>query len=264
MLASRFIAARAVCFANSPRALCPKRSPPIYRPTAPTRPKVFARSSCARRGAAPRDGSANGLRSFFARRRSRSLAGRPVDIKSVGAQMRLYPQNNVAEKRLLFTPQYFDPRERALLAERLFGDFVFLDIGASVGGYALFVAAHGGRSAREFWRSSRCRKYSNASSTISTRTPSPMSKRSPARWPIATARSRCSSMRTTAARPRCGSSARMRGGRNCAFPARACCRCCCEEGYERVDAIKLDIEGAEDLVLDPFFRDAPPVALAAV
>jgi hypothetical protein len=30
-----------------------------------------------------------------------------------------------------------------------------------------------------------------------------------------------------------------------------------EEGYERIDAIKLDIEGAEELVLEPFFRDAP-------
>jgi len=30
------------------------------------------------------------------------------------------------------------------------------------------------------------------------------------------------------------------------------------EGLARVDAIKLDVEGAEDLVLDPFFRDAPP------
>jgi FkbM family methyltransferase len=30
------------------------------------------------------------------------------------------------------------------------------------------------------------------------------------------------------------------------------------EGLTHVDAIKLDVEGAEDLVLDPFFRDAPP------
>jgi hypothetical protein len=29
------------------------------------------------------------------------------------------------------------------------------------------------------------------------------------------------------------------------------------EGYVKLDAIKLDIEGAEDLVLDAFFRDAP-------
>ena len=86
---------------------------------------------------------------FFLRSMAiKSLGGRPVDIESLGAKMRLYPQNNVAEKRLLFTPQYFDPQERALLAERLDGDFVFLDVGASVGGYALFVAAHGGPRAR--------------------------------------------------------------------------------------------------------------------
>ena len=58
--------------------------------------------------------------------------------------MRLYPQRNVAEKRLAFTPQYFDAPERALLAERLKGEFVFLDVGASVGGYALFAARFGG------------------------------------------------------------------------------------------------------------------------
>jgi FkbM family methyltransferase len=32
--------------------------------------------------------------------------------------MRLSPFHNVCEKRILFTPQYFDPLERAILAER--------------------------------------------------------------------------------------------------------------------------------------------------
>ncbi len=78
----------------------------------------------------------------------RSLRGRPVDVVSLGARMRLNPHHNVAEKRLLFTPQYFDAPERALLAERLKGDFVFLDVGASVGGYALSIAALAGPRAR--------------------------------------------------------------------------------------------------------------------
>ena len=78
----------------------------------------------------------------------RSLRGRPVDVVSFGARMRLYPHKDIAEKRLLFTPQYFDPRERALLTERLKGDFVLLDIGASVGGYTLAVAAVAGPRAR--------------------------------------------------------------------------------------------------------------------
>ena len=30
-----------------------------------------------------------------------------------------------------------------------------------------------------------------------------------------------------------------------------------EEGYAKIDAIKLDVEGAEDLVLDPFLSAAP-------
>ena len=79
---------------------------------------------------------------------TRSLRGRPVDVVSLGARMRLYPHNNSAEKRLLFTPQYFDPRERAFLVARLKGDFVFLDVGASVGGYALAIAAISGPRAR--------------------------------------------------------------------------------------------------------------------
>jgi hypothetical protein len=29
------------------------------------------------------------------------------------------------------------------------------------------------------------------------------------------------------------------------------------EGFSHVDAVKLDVEGAEDLILDPFFRNAP-------
>jgi hypothetical protein len=78
----------------------------------------------------------------------RSLDGRPVDIESLGAKMRLYPDGNVCEKRVLFTPQYFDPLERALLAERLRDGFRFIDIGANIGAYSLFVAANAGPSAR--------------------------------------------------------------------------------------------------------------------
>ncbi|MGO4815997.1 hypothetical protein AB4156_41560, partial [Cupriavidus sp. 2MCAB6] len=44
-----------------------------------------------------------------------SLAGQPVDIEALGVQMRLHPDGNVCEKRVLFTPQYFDPYERELL-----------------------------------------------------------------------------------------------------------------------------------------------------
>ena len=31
-----------------------------------------------------------------------------------------------------------------------------------------------------------------------------------------------------------------------------------EEGFDTLDALKVDVEGAEDLVLDPFFRSVEP------
>ena len=36
------------------------------------------------------------------------------------------------------------------------------------------------------------------------------------------------------------------------------------EGIERIDAIKLDVEGAEDLILEPFLREAPASLLPAL
>ena len=74
----------------------------------------------------------------------RTLRGKPVDIESLGARMRLYPDGNVCEKRVLFTPQYFDPLERELLAGRLREGFRFIDIGANIGAYSLFLAAKAG------------------------------------------------------------------------------------------------------------------------
>src|SRR6478736_2895064 len=77
-----------------------------------------------------------------------ALKGQPVDVVSLGARMRLYPYNNVCEKRILFTPQFFDPEELALLESRIVPGFTFVDVGANVGGYSLFVAARAGGSGR--------------------------------------------------------------------------------------------------------------------
>jgi len=187
----------------------------------------------------------------------RSLRGRPVDIVSLGARMRLQPAHNVSEKRLLFTPQYFDAPERALLAERLKGDFVFLDVGASVGGYALFAAGLGGPRARilaveplpELFErlvyNIQQSDFANVKAvscaladidgeiTLFVNT----SNQGEASVRIVSAEARVEQMRVRA--------------KKLLTLAR-------EEGYARIDAIKLDIEGAEDLVLDPFLSEAPP------
>jgi FkbM family methyltransferase len=186
----------------------------------------------------------------------KALAGRPADIESMGAKMRLYPYNNVAEKRLLFTPQYFDPQERALLAERLRDDFVFLDIGASVGGYALFLAARGGPRARilaveplpEIFERLVYNIDQNDFAHVKAVCCALADRDGEIALFINSSNRGETSVRVISADAR---EAQLR------VPSKSLLSLLREEGYERVDAIKLDIEGAEDLVLDPFFRDAP-------
>jgi FkbM family methyltransferase len=177
-------------------------------------------------------------------------------VVSLGARMRLYPSHNVAEKRLLFTPQYFDAPERALLAERLTGDFVFIDVGASVGGYALYAAGLGGPRARilaveplpeVFERLAyniRQSDFANVKAVscaladidgeitlfVNTSNQGETSVR------IVSAEARVEQMRVR---------------------AKKLLTLVREEGYAKIDAIKLDIEGAEDIVLDPFLSEAP-------
>ncbi len=46
-------------------------------------------------------------------------------------------------------------------------------------------------------------------------------------------------------------------GEHVKVPAKALMTIVTEEGFDRIDAMKLDVEGAEDLILEPFFKDAP-------
>lgn len=88
---------------------------------------------------------------LWLRRRALGLIQGPVDCEVFGAHFRLNPFDNVCEKRLLFTPQFFDPRERAMLIERARGaenEFVFVDVGANAGGYSLALAHAVGPKAR--------------------------------------------------------------------------------------------------------------------
>src|SRR5215475_14986529 len=82
------------------------------------------------------------------------LRERPVDTVVWNARMRLYPSHNICEKNALFTPQMFDVIERHALANAIDkriaagGTFTFIDIGANVGLYSLYVASRSGARAR--------------------------------------------------------------------------------------------------------------------
>lgn len=185
----------------------------------------------------------------------RSLKGKPVDIESLGAKMRLYPDGNVCEKRVLFTPQYFDPLERELLAGRLREGFRFIDIGANIGAYSLFLAARAGPTARilavepqpEVFARLTFNIALNPFGTVKAIACALADKPGELTLFLDPANRGESSVRIL----RSSTSTTVR------VPATTLLALVQSEGYDRLDAVKLDVEGAEDLILEPFLRDAP-------
>jgi len=189
------------------------------------------------------------------------LGERPVDTALWGARARLYPRHNSCEKNALFTPQAFDLKERKALAstiDRRLGEggiFTFVDIGANVGLYSLFVAARGGARARILAAEPqpgivdrlRFNLHSNPGPNVTV-------------IPVAVT-DRDGETELVIRRDRSGSYvAKSAGGVEPADIVRVRCRplmaILAEAGIASIDALKIDIEGAEDLALAPFLREA--------
>ena len=187
------------------------------------------------------------------------MRGKPLDVERLGARMRLHPYNNNCEKKVLFTPQFFDPQERALLKARLEPGCTFLDIGANIGAYALFVAAFAGPRARILAVEPQPDIFDRLTYNI-------------AQNPFHTVKAVACAVADKAGeltlfvdpRNRGESSLKIVGTNESAqikVPAVTLMDLVRTEGLTRIDAIKLDVEGAEDLVLEPFLREAPPTLL---
>jgi FkbM family methyltransferase len=184
------------------------------------------------------------------------LAGDPVDTEALGARMRLYPYRNVCEKRILFTPQFFDPQELAVLKSRLTEGFVFLDIGANIGGYSLFVAAHAGPTARVLAIEPQPDIYErlvfnlrlNHFPSVKAVACAVADKEGELTLFVDPDNKGESSLKIMSEVSSVGS---------IKVPAKRLLTLIEEQGYTRVDAAKLDTEGAEDIILETFFGEAP-------
>jgi FkbM family methyltransferase len=190
------------------------------------------------------------------------LGNRPVDTTLWNAQMRLYPRRNSCEKNALFTPQLFDLHERNVLAaalDRRLAEgviFTFVDIGANVGLYSLFVAARGGDRTRvlaiepqpgiveRLAYNLRANPHLNVAFV-----------------PIAAADREGEIELVIDARDSGGTRADKDATTSDGERVRVRCRPLAaildEAGIAAIDALKIDIEGAEDWALAPFLRQAP-------
>jgi FkbM family methyltransferase len=182
----------------------------------------------------------------------------PIDAVRLGSRMRLHANGNASEKRLMTSPQFFDPEELAILEKALRPDFVFVDIGANAGTYTLFVASRVGSGGRILAidphpvarQHLQCNLNLNGIGWV-TIAPVALSDVSGTLQLFINDRNIGSSSidaNVEAGGPK----------RAIEVPTRTLLSLVEDEGLTRIDAIKIDVEGVEDRILAPFFKAAAP------
>jgi FkbM family methyltransferase len=186
-----------------------------------------------------------------------------LDVERWGLRMRLHPRDNGCEKNLLFTPRMYEPEELAELendiarAKAQARPFTFVDIGANVGLFSLFVASRAGQEARILavepepgnLRRLEFNVRANPGVPI-TVIPKALSDEAGVVAVELDRRDR-GGTRTKKIDQAGESTGTVR------VPSQTLLDVLTGEGVDAVDALKIDVEGLEDVILAPFFRDAP-------
>jgi FkbM family methyltransferase len=193
----------------------------------------------------------------FIRSALKRLVHHPIDAVRLGSRMRLHTRGNASEKRLLVSPQFFDPEELALLEKAIRPGFVFVDVGANVGTYSLFVARRAGPSSRvlavephpEAHRRLVCNLALNGLDWVNA---------------VPAALGEAAGTVELLINDRNIGSTSVRDGwepgtarRRIEVPCETLLAAVRSHGLTRIDALKADVEGAEDRVLVPFLAEAP-------
>lgn len=172
-----------------------------------------------------------------------------ADVEVWGLRLRLSPKGNLSEQRLLFMPQHLDPREREILAEELVNGGVFFDVGANAGVYSLWLAS---------------RKIANL--RIEAFEPGPLLC---TRLRVNLAENNLSSVtlnehalgaengELTLARSEknLGENGISSSGEGMRVAMKTLAKVIQEKNIAKIDALKIDIEGYEGIVLESFFKE---------
>jgi FkbM family methyltransferase len=180
----------------------------------------------------------------------------PIDVTVLGQRMRLRLLDNACERRLMVTPQFFDPEELELLRGAMRPDFQFIDVGANVGTYTVFVGKQVGHGSRilaiepQAEALERLRENLALNEVHAQIAPLAVGDaEGEVDFVVDSANLGFTSINLER---------RGRGERHIVrLPVRRLIDLVREAGFERIDAMKVDIEGAEDIALLPFFEEAP-------
>ncbi len=192
---------------------------------------------------------------LLARRLARLRLNSPVDIRTWGFKLRLKTRGSVSEARILFLPRYWDRAERRVLEKWLAPGSVFVDVGSNVGGYAFWAASLTGESGRvlafepdpALARQLRYNVGANGAEDYIQVVEAAVGA-SPGTGEL------LPGVRNS------GENRLAEGRSGAGFPVRVIALAAAveEAGLDRIDCLKVDVEGREADVLKPFFAVASP------
>lgn len=175
----------------------------------------------------------------------------PVDIRYAGLKFRLHPFDNTVEYKMLFGSRPRDEQEMKALRSAVADGGVFLDIGANIGYYAL-MAAHFGAS-----RVLAFEPNPLVSSRLDFNIAANGLERQVQAMKIALGAQTATMTMRVSERDMGGSHIAQEGevsGVAIAVQVEPLESVLREARIERIDALKIDVEGMEDRVLMPFFE----------
>ncbi len=177
-----------------------------------------------------------------------------LDAEVDGIRMRFHTNDNVSERKFLFMPQFYDVEERRLIRETLSAGSLFVDIGANAGIYTLTAALTGARvlAVEPNPKAIERLKFNIALNGCADRT-IVESIGIAEKAGTFTMELDASNLGGGSLVP--GWSAKGKDIEISCLPLLDVLK---KHGIEKIDILKIDIEGAEDRALVPFLRAAPP------
>jgi FkbM family methyltransferase len=183
------------------------------------------------------------------------------DVVRWGLRMRLHPCRNGCEKGALFTPQMYEARERTELfkeidkAKAAGRTFVFVDIGANVGLFSLLVASHAGTNAKIIAIEPEPGNVQRLRFNVAANPGVPVFI-----LPLAIGETAGRVVLQVDHRDRGGTRTRALSADDATSTPTVECRSLLDilrqEQVTRIDALKIDVEGNEDVILSAFFGEA--------
>lgn len=191
-------------------------------------------------------------------RRKQAIRGlsEPFDVTvAPGVKARLYPSTNRCEKRALCGVQIWDAAEREALRKAILKataqDFIFLDVGANVGLYSLFANSY----AQEANRNIRLIAVEPSSEMGARLTVNAKASEAPIELIRSAIATEVGEVFLSDGGGNRGEGQIAESGE--AVHAMTLLQLCAQVEIDRIDALKLDIEGHDLPVLTQFFEQAP-------